>query len=45
MEPIEGEFLRLKSLTIYNCDELVSWNGERSHFPVLETLTLGYAYY
>ncbi|KAL9170425.1 hypothetical protein ABFS82_04G144800 [Erythranthe guttata] len=37
--PIEGEFLRLKFLLIEHCD-LVYWNADCSHFPVLETLVL-----
>lgn len=38
--PIEGEFLRLKVLRICSCPDLVYWNAESSHFPVLEQLVL-----
>lgn len=31
-------------MVIYNCDDLVCWNAEKSHFPVLENLKLGYAH-
>ncbi|KAL7114853.1 hypothetical protein ACP275_04G147800 [Erythranthe tilingii] len=37
--PIEGEFLRLKFLIIENSD-LIYWNADCSHYPVLETLVL-----
>ncbi|XP_047948299.1 putative late blight resistance protein homolog R1B-14 [Salvia hispanica] len=37
--PIEGKFCHLKTLNIYGCD-LVSWNADNSHFPVLESLRL-----
>ncbi|KAL0460470.1 UNVERIFIED_CONTAM: hypothetical protein Slati_0674200 [Sesamum latifolium] len=37
--PIEGEFLRLKTLHIESC-ELVWWTAENTHFPNLEALTL-----
>ncbi|EYU21177.1 hypothetical protein MIMGU_mgv1a018978mg [Erythranthe guttata] len=37
--PVEGEFLRLKFLLIQFCD-LVNWNADSSHFPVLEKLFL-----
>ncbi|KAL1537979.1 putative late blight resistance protein R1A-10 [Salvia divinorum] len=36
---VKEEFRCLKHLFIYNCD-LVSWNADRSNFPVLETLLL-----
>ncbi|XP_012844418.1 PREDICTED: putative late blight resistance protein homolog R1A-3 [Erythranthe guttata] len=37
--PVEGEFLRLKFLLIYKCD-IIYWNADSSHFPVLESLVL-----
>ncbi|KAL8056967.1 hypothetical protein ABFX02_04G153100 [Erythranthe guttata] len=37
--PVEGEFLRLKFLSIFYFD-MVNWNVESSHFPVLEKLVL-----
>lgn len=37
--PKEGEFLRLKFLKIFSCN-LIRWNAEISHFPVLETLVV-----
>ncbi|KAL7115037.1 hypothetical protein ACP275_04G159200 [Erythranthe tilingii] len=37
--PVEGEFLRLKFLSIY-WSYLVYWNAGSSHFPVLEKLVL-----
>ncbi|KAL9170596.1 hypothetical protein ABFS82_04G155400 [Erythranthe guttata] len=37
--PVEGEFLRLKFLSIYWSD-LVYWNAGSSHFPILEKLVL-----
>lgn len=37
--PIEGEFCRLKSLTIFGCD-LRIWEVEDYHFPSLEHLAL-----
>ncbi|KAL9170588.1 hypothetical protein ABFS82_04G154700 [Erythranthe guttata] len=37
--PVEGEFLRLKFLLIQWSD-LVNWNADSSHFPVLEKLVL-----
>ncbi|KAL8056956.1 hypothetical protein ABFX02_04G152200 [Erythranthe guttata] len=37
--PVEGEFLRLKFLLILVIN-LVSWNADSSHFPVLEKLVL-----
>ncbi|KAL7153264.1 hypothetical protein ABFS83_04G155200 [Erythranthe nasuta] len=37
--PVEGEFLHLKFLLIQFCD-LVNWNADSSHFPVLEKLFL-----
>ncbi|KAL7115042.1 hypothetical protein ACP275_04G159500 [Erythranthe tilingii] len=39
--PVEGEFLRLKFLLVQWCN-LVNWNAESSHFPVLEKLFLEY---
>lgn len=36
--PLEGQFLRLKVLKIYYLD-LVYWNADSSHFPVLENLS------
>ncbi|KAH6781524.1 hypothetical protein C2S52_001733 [Perilla frutescens var. hirtella] len=38
--PNEGEFLRLKFLKIFSCQDIICWNAERSHFPVLENLVL-----
>ncbi|KAL8547345.1 hypothetical protein ACS0TY_006897 [Phlomoides rotata] len=38
--PIEGEFLCLKYLQICQCFELIRWNADSSHFPVLENLVL-----
>lgn len=43
-ETVEGEFLSLKSLTIFGCEDLVCWKTNKTHFPVLETLSFGYAY-
>ncbi|XP_042016867.1 putative late blight resistance protein homolog R1B-16 [Salvia splendens] len=40
--PKEEKFLRLKYLTISGCGDLVSWNADRCHFPVLEYLRLTY---
>ncbi|KAL8056971.1 hypothetical protein ABFX02_04G153300 [Erythranthe guttata] len=37
--PVEGEFLRLKFLSILYFD-IVYWNADCSHFPVLEKLEL-----
>ncbi|KAL7115046.1 hypothetical protein ACP275_04G159600 [Erythranthe tilingii] len=37
--PVEGEFLHLKFLLIYKCN-LVYWNADSSHFPILESLVL-----
>ncbi|XP_012848186.1 PREDICTED: putative late blight resistance protein homolog R1B-17 [Erythranthe guttata] len=39
--PVDGEFLRLKSLLIYGSG-LVNWNADTSNFPVLEKLVLEY---
>ncbi|XP_073295581.1 putative late blight resistance protein homolog R1B-23 [Primulina huaijiensis] len=39
--PVEGEFLELKSLKIFSTD-LVEWTADSSHFPRLEKLILGY---
>ncbi|XP_073036463.1 putative late blight resistance protein homolog R1A-3 [Primulina eburnea] len=39
--PVEGEFLELKSLKIFSTD-LVEWTADSSHFPRLEELTLGF---
>ncbi|KAL8056949.1 hypothetical protein ABFX02_04G151600 [Erythranthe guttata] len=41
--PVEGEFLRLKYLFISYTD-LVQWNADSSHFPVLEELFLSQMY-
>ncbi|KAL7153232.1 hypothetical protein ABFS83_04G152700 [Erythranthe nasuta] len=41
--PVEGEFLRLKYLFISYTD-LVQWNADSSHFPVLEKLFLTQMY-
>ncbi|KAI3464089.1 hypothetical protein Pfo_020752 [Paulownia fortunei] len=38
--PVEGEFLRLKFLKICCCSDLIYWNADNSHFPVLENLVL-----
>ncbi|XP_047947056.1 probable disease resistance protein At1g58390 isoform X2 [Salvia hispanica] len=38
--PVEGKFCHLKSLTINACGDLVCWNADNSHFPVLEQLHL-----
>ncbi|XP_057790872.1 putative late blight resistance protein homolog R1B-16 [Salvia miltiorrhiza] len=38
--PIEGKFLRLTQLEILDCDDLIYWNAENFHFPVLEILCL-----
>ncbi|KAG8378874.1 hypothetical protein BUALT_Bualt07G0030000 [Buddleja alternifolia] len=38
-DPVEGEFLRLKFLSIELAD-LVRWRAENIHFPCLETLVL-----
>ncbi|KAL1532271.1 putative late blight resistance protein R1B-16 [Salvia divinorum] len=40
--PKEEKFLRLKYLTIHGCDDLVHWNADRCHFPVLKCLYLSY---
>ncbi|XP_047969088.1 uncharacterized protein LOC125212854 [Salvia hispanica] len=40
--PIEEKFLRLKYLTIFGCDDLVYWNANKCHFPVLKGLYLGF---
>ncbi|KAL2243731.1 putative late blight resistance protein homolog R1A-3 [Sesamum indicum] len=37
--PIEGEFLRLKTLSIWDC-YLVRWGAEDVHFPNLQSLSL-----
>ncbi|EYU29927.1 hypothetical protein MIMGU_mgv1a021755mg, partial [Erythranthe guttata] len=39
-DPIEGEFVGLKYLEIEFCDDLMYWNADSSHFPVLEKLVL-----
>ncbi|XP_073123657.1 putative late blight resistance protein homolog R1A-3 [Henckelia pumila] len=39
--PIEGHFVRLKVLDIRKTD-LVHWRADKTHFPVLEHLILGY---
>ncbi|KAH6758339.1 hypothetical protein C2S51_018574 [Perilla frutescens var. frutescens] len=36
--PVEGEFLCLKYLEIWCCHDLIKWNAESFHFPVLESL-------
>ncbi|KAL0286666.1 UNVERIFIED_CONTAM: putative late blight resistance proteinR1A-10 [Sesamum angustifolium] len=37
--PIEGEFLRLKTLSIWDC-YLVRWGADDIHFPSLQSLSL-----
>lgn len=37
--PVEGGFASLKFLLL-ECGNLVHWNAERSHFPVMERLLL-----
>ncbi|XP_057774791.1 putative late blight resistance protein homolog R1B-16 [Salvia miltiorrhiza] len=37
---VEEEFPRLKRLTIYSCDDLISWDAQSSHFPVLENICI-----
>ncbi|KAL8057160.1 hypothetical protein ABFX02_04G166600 [Erythranthe guttata] len=39
-DPVEGEFVGLKYLEIEFCDDLMYWNADSSHFPVLEKLVL-----
>ncbi|XP_073035377.1 putative late blight resistance protein homolog R1C-3 [Primulina eburnea] len=39
--PVEGEFLELKSLKNFSTD-LVEWTADSSHFPRLEKLSLGH---
>ncbi|KAL8547406.1 hypothetical protein ACS0TY_006945 [Phlomoides rotata] len=39
-DPVEGEFLRLKYLEISWSIELICWNADNFHFPVLENLVL-----
>ncbi|KAL0341484.1 UNVERIFIED_CONTAM: hypothetical protein Scaly_1811000 [Sesamum calycinum] len=39
--PIEGQFPRLKILTLWNSN-LVCWRAENIHFPNLEKLSLHY---
>ncbi|KAL7115209.1 hypothetical protein ACP275_04G171000 [Erythranthe tilingii] len=39
-DPVEGEFICLKFLEIHFCHDLIYWNAESSHFPVLEKLVL-----
>lgn len=36
--PVEDEFVCLKSLKISICSDLIYWNADDSHFPVLERL-------
>lgn len=36
-ELVEEEFPSLKRLTICRCNDLLNWNVNSSHFPVLET--------
>ncbi|XP_047952578.1 putative late blight resistance protein homolog R1B-16 [Salvia hispanica] len=38
--PVEGKFCHLKTLIIDGCGDLVCWNADNSHFPVLENLNL-----
>lgn len=38
--PVHGKFLHLRKLTIQGCDDLVYWNAESSHFPMLEYVDL-----
>ncbi|XP_042006874.1 putative late blight resistance protein homolog R1B-14 [Salvia splendens] len=38
--PVEGKFCHLKILTIDGCGDLVCWNADNSHFPVLKYLYL-----
>ncbi|KAL7115260.1 hypothetical protein ACP275_04G173300 [Erythranthe tilingii] len=38
--PIEGEFVQLKFLKISMCSDLIYWNADNSHFPVLKKLVL-----
>ncbi|XP_047948301.1 putative late blight resistance protein homolog R1B-13 [Salvia hispanica] len=38
--PVEGKFCHLKTLIIDRCGDLVCWNADSSHFPVLEYLRL-----
>ncbi|XP_047947663.1 putative late blight resistance protein homolog R1B-17 [Salvia hispanica] len=38
--PVEGKFCHLKALTIDGCSDLVCWNADNSHFPVLQELLL-----
>ncbi|KAH6763648.1 hypothetical protein C2S51_014897 [Perilla frutescens var. frutescens] len=40
--PVEGGFPHLKSIDIHDCDDLVYWNADSSHFPVLEHVHLKY---
>ncbi|XP_051133428.1 putative late blight resistance protein homolog R1B-14 [Andrographis paniculata] len=40
-DPIEGGFDSLKSLRIVAFIDLIIWNADKSHFPVLEVLDLG----
>ncbi|KZV24872.1 hypothetical protein F511_14755 [Dorcoceras hygrometricum] len=42
--PVEGQFLKLKSLTIADTD-LEEWVADSSHFPHLEKLQLKWLYY
>ncbi|XP_057780807.1 putative late blight resistance protein homolog R1C-3 [Salvia miltiorrhiza] len=37
--PVDGEFLRLRFLSIDSCD-LICWDADSSHFPVLKKLRL-----
>ncbi|EYU29928.1 hypothetical protein MIMGU_mgv1a001694mg [Erythranthe guttata] len=39
-DPVEGEFICLKFLEIHFCHDLIYWNADSSHFPVLEKLVL-----
>ncbi|XP_047962159.1 putative late blight resistance protein homolog R1B-14 [Salvia hispanica] len=40
-ETVEGQFLSLKYLSMFNCYNLVLWIIESSHFPCLEHLDIG----
>ncbi|GER42932.1 disease resistance protein [Striga asiatica] len=37
---VESQFRRLKYLSISNCNDLISWEVERTHFPCLERIYL-----
>ncbi|KAH6829273.1 hypothetical protein C2S53_011366 [Perilla frutescens var. hirtella] len=40
--PVEGGFPRLKSIDIHDCGDLVYWNADKSHFPVLKYIHLSH---